>query len=63
MCSVCASSAVKGRGATKGPLEPGSLEGVTRRLTEIVWHYTFMHHFWMKQGRQNKATEASSPHQ
>lgn len=90
MCSVCDSSAVKGRGATwlaqsealrsrwlsmaidaelrsapatKGPLEPGSPEGVTRRLTEIVWRYIFMHYFWMKQDRQNKATEASSPHQ
>ena len=34
----------------KGPLESGSPEGVMRRLTEIVWHYTFMHYFWMKQG-------------
>lgn len=47
----------------KGPLEPGSPEGVMRRLTEIVWHYTFMHYFWMKKDRQNKATGAGSPQQ
>ncbi len=44
----------------KGPVEPGVPEGIMRRLTEIVWHYTFMHYFWMKKDRQNKATGAGS---
>lgn len=45
----------------KGPLEPRSPEGIMRQLTEIVWHYTFMHYFWMKEDRQNKAPAVASP--
>jgi hypothetical protein len=32
----------------RGPLEPGSPEGLVRRLLDVVWHYTFMHYFWLK---------------
>jgi hypothetical protein len=35
----------------KGSLEPQSPEGIMRRLTGVVWHYTFMHYFWMKEQR------------
>jgi hypothetical protein len=38
----------------KGPLEPRSPAGIMRRLTEIVWHYTFMHYFWMREDRQKQ---------
>lgn len=47
----------------KGPLEPRSPEGIMRRLTEIVWHYTFVHYFWMKEDRQNHTPGAGSPQQ
>jgi len=41
----------------KGPLEPGSPEGIMRRLTEIVWHYSFMHYFWLKEDRRNRGSK------
>jgi hypothetical protein len=25
--------------------------GVTLRLADVVWHYTFMHYFWLKEQR------------
>jgi hypothetical protein len=37
----------------KGPLEPRSPEGIMRRVTEIVWDYTFMHYF-VDEGRSPK---------
>ena len=45
----------------KGPLEPKSPQGVMRRLTEIVWHYSFMHYFWMKKQCENKDAGAQPP--
>ncbi len=32
----------------RGPLEPGSPEGLMRQLLDVVWHYTFMHYLWLK---------------
>jgi hypothetical protein len=26
-----------------------SPHGVTQRLADVVWHYTFMHYFWLKE--------------
>lgn len=37
------------------PTSPGSPEAITERLSEIVWHYTFMHYYWLKEER-DKAT-------
>jgi hypothetical protein len=34
-----------------GPVEPRSPEWIMRRLTEVVWHYTFMDYFWLKEQR------------
>jgi hypothetical protein len=34
-----------------GPVEPRSPEWIMRRLTEVVWHYTFRHYFWLKEER------------
>jgi hypothetical protein len=47
----------------EGPLEANSPEGIMRRVTEIVWDYTFMHYFWMKENRRNKTAGAGSPQQ
>jgi hypothetical protein len=47
----------------KGPLGPGSPEGVMRRLAEFVSHCTFMHYIWTKRDRQKKAAGAGSPQQ
>jgi hypothetical protein len=47
----------------KGPLEANSPEGIMCRVTEIVWDYTFMHYFWMKEDRRNKTAGAGSPQQ
>ena len=41
----------------KGPLEPRSPEGIMRRLTEIIWHYTFMRYFQMKKERKSDGGE------
>jgi hypothetical protein len=38
----------------RGSLEPGSPEGIVRRLLDVVWHYTFMHYFWLRE-RKGKA--------
>jgi hypothetical protein len=32
--------------------DPRSPHGVTQRLADVVWHYTFMHYFWIKQQRE-----------
>ena len=31
------------------PTDPQSPPAITRRLAEVVWHYTFMHYFWLKE--------------
>lgn len=31
--------------------DPRSPHGVTQRLADVVWHYTFMHYFWLKEQR------------
>ena len=42
----------------KGYMEPRSPEGIMRRLTGVVWHYTFMHYFWMKEQRDKSPEKA-----
>jgi len=32
--------------------DPQSPHGITQRLADVVWHYTFMHYFWVKEQRQ-----------
>jgi hypothetical protein len=32
-------------------LEPRSPEGVMWRLMDVIWHYTFMHYFWLRDQR------------
>ena len=32
-------------------VDPQSPEGITRQLAEVIWHYTFMHYFWLKEQR------------
>ncbi len=34
--------------------KPKSPQAITRRLTAVVWDYTFMHYFWLKE-RRNKS--------
>jgi hypothetical protein len=34
-------------------------QAIMQRLAEIVWHYTFMHYFWMQQER-NKSPRAET---
>lgn len=36
---------------SSGALEPGSPEGILRRLVHVIWHYTFMHYFWLREQR------------
>jgi hypothetical protein len=43
-----------------GRMEPRSPEGIMRRLTGVVWHYTFMHYFWMKEEREKSKTGGSA---
>jgi len=33
------------------PADPQSPQAIVRRLAEIVWHYSFMHYFWLKEHR------------
>lgn len=33
---------------------PGSPEAITQRLVEIVWHYTFMHYYWLREERDKE---------
>src|SRR5208283_3224057 len=39
--------------------DPRSPDGITQRLADVVWHYTFMHYFWLKEQR-NKAQQPQS---
>lgn len=32
--------------------DPRSPHGITQRLVDVVWHYTFMHYFWVKRQRE-----------
>jgi len=34
--------------------DPKSPQAITRRLAAVVWGYTFMHYFWLKE-RRNKS--------
>jgi hypothetical protein len=45
------------------PPEPRSPEGITRRLTKIIWHSNFMHYFWMKKERDDRNVATDSPAQ
>jgi hypothetical protein len=33
--------------------DPKSPQAITRRLAAVVWDYTFMHYFWLKERRNN----------
>jgi hypothetical protein len=37
-------------------MEPRSPEGIMRRLTGVVWHYTFQHYYWLKKQRDEGQT-------
>jgi hypothetical protein len=38
---------------TSEPADPRSPQEITRRLAAIVWDYTFMHYFWLKERRNS----------
>jgi Apea-like HEPN len=40
------------------PADPQSPEAITRRLADVVWHYTGMPYYWLSEQRNNKAGEA-----
>jgi hypothetical protein len=40
------------------PADWDSPEAITLRLVDVVWHYTFMHYFWLAEQRKNKTTRA-----
>jgi hypothetical protein len=35
-----------------GPVDPRSPQAITRRLAEVVWHYTFLHYSWLSEQRR-----------
>jgi len=39
---------------TSPPADWESPEAITRHLVDVVWHYTYMHYFWLKEQRTNK---------
>ena len=39
------------------PSDPRSPEAITRRLADVVWHYTYMHYYWLTEQRNNKARQ------
>jgi hypothetical protein len=39
------------------PVDHRSPQAITRRLAEVVWHYTFMHYFWLKELRNKDQSE------
>jgi hypothetical protein len=39
---------------TPPPADWDSPEATTRRLVDVVWHYTYMHYFWLTEQRKNK---------
>jgi hypothetical protein len=40
------------------PAEWDSPEAITRRLAHAVWHYTYMHYFWLAEQRQGKGGQS-----
>jgi hypothetical protein len=40
------------------PAEWDSPEAITRRLADAVWHYTYMHYFWLAEQRQAKTEQS-----
>lgn len=40
------------------PMEWDSPEAITRRLADAVWHYTYMHYFWLGEQRKDKAGQS-----
>jgi hypothetical protein len=36
------------------PSDRRSPEAITRQLADVVWHYTYMHYFWLTEQRSNK---------
>jgi len=36
------------------PADSQSPQTIMRRLAEVVWHYTFMHYFWLKEQRERQ---------
>jgi hypothetical protein len=41
------------------PADPQSPEAITRRLADAVWHYTYMHYYWLAEQRSNKPSHDS----
>jgi len=56
LCALCALKEVK---LTEFP-EPRSPHGITQRLADVVWHYTFMNYYWLKKQRDSQKEVASS---
>ena len=38
-----------------------SPRNITLRMAEVVWHYTFMHYFWLKEQRARAANDKETP--
>ena len=36
------------------PSDPQSPEAITRRLADVVWNYTYMHYYWLREQRNKK---------
>jgi hypothetical protein len=34
--------------------DPRSPHGITQQLADVVWHYTFMHYYWLKKQRDSQ---------
>jgi hypothetical protein len=49
--ALAALAAIKELKVLESP-RPRSSDAITRLLIEVVWHYTFMHFYWLKEGRQ-----------
>lgn len=43
---------------TPPPTDWDSPEAITRRLVDAVWHYTYMHYFWLAERRKNRGAQA-----
>ena len=41
--------------------EDRSPRNITLRMAEVVWHYTFMHYFWLKEQRTEAASDKGTP--
>lgn len=40
------------------PAERDSPEAITRRLADAVWHYTYMHYFWLAEQRRGEGKQS-----